>query len=100
MRRASQITGDPGSTHRASVEAVFNLSDMHIIGKNGYNEAIAAQRLLHLNDAETAVISTARTAELPWSVKAAKKDAHLGSSEPNAPGEKQRRGSLPKLMKT
>jgi hypothetical protein len=44
MRRTSPVTGDPGSTHQASVESLFNISGVHIICKIKYNGAIAAQR--------------------------------------------------------
>lgn len=63
--------GQPGSTHRASVEAVFNLSDVHIIGKLNYDDATEAQRLLHLNDVEADAIRSARTGHLLWSVETA-----------------------------
>jgi len=41
---------EPGSTHRATVEAVSNLSDVHIIGKLNYDDtagcgALAAPEL-------------------------------------------------------
>ncbi len=73
LHRPADISmfGEPGSTHRASVEAVFNLSDVHIIGKLNYEDAIDAQRLLHLNDVETTAIRTARTGQLLWSVESA-----------------------------
>lgn len=63
--------GDPGSTHRASVEAVFNLSDVHIIGKLNYDDASEARRLLHLNDVETDAIRAAPTGTMLWSVETA-----------------------------
>lgn len=65
--------GEPGSTHRASVEAVFNLSDVHIIGKLNYDDARDAQRLLHLNDVETEAIRSAQTGHMLWSVESATK---------------------------
>lgn len=73
LHRPADISmfGDPGSTHRASVEAVFNLSDVHIIGKLNYDDAIEAQRLLHLNDVETRSIRSALTGQLLWSVETA-----------------------------
>jgi hypothetical protein len=45
LHRPADISmfGEPGSTHRASVEAVFNLSDVHIIGKLNYDDAFDAQ---------------------------------------------------------
>jgi type IV secretory pathway VirB4 component len=73
LHRPADISmfGAPGSTHRASVEAVFNLSDVHIIGKLNYDDATDAQRLLHLNDVEARAIRAARTGELLWSVETA-----------------------------
>ena len=73
LHRPADISmfGAPGSTHRASVEAVFNLSDVHIIGKLNYDDAADAQRLLHLNDVEATAIRSARTGELLWSVETA-----------------------------
>lgn len=61
--------GDPGSTHRASVEAVFNLSDVHIIGKLNYDDAREVQRLLHLNDVEIGAIRGATAGRMLWSVE-------------------------------
>ena len=73
LHRPADISmfGEPGSTHRASVEAVFNLSDVHIIGKLNYDDALDAQQLLHLNEVETTAIRTARTGQLLWSVETA-----------------------------
>jgi type IV secretory pathway VirB4 component len=65
--------GEPGSTHRASVEAVFNLSDVHIIGKLNYDDAREAARLLHLTGVETDAIRTAQTGHMLWSVESASK---------------------------
>ena len=73
LHRPADISmfGAPGSTHRASVEAVFNLSDVHIIGKLNYDDASEAARLLHLNDVEARAIRRAVTGELLWSVESA-----------------------------
>jgi hypothetical protein len=73
LHRPADISmfGEPGSTHRASVEAVFNLSDVHIIGKLNYDDAHDAARLLHLNSVETTAVRTAKTGQLLWSVETA-----------------------------
>ena len=73
LHRPADISmfGEPGSTHRASVEAVFHLSDVHIIGKLTYDDAADAARLLHLNDVEATAIRAAHTGELLWSVETA-----------------------------
>jgi len=73
LHRPADISmfGEPGSTHRASVEAVFNLSDVHIIGKLNYDDAQDAARLLHLNTVEATAVRTAKTGQLLWSVETA-----------------------------
>ena len=73
LHRPADISmfGDPGSTHRASVEAVFTLSDVHIIGKLSHDDARDAARLLHLTDVEADAIRAARTGQLLWSVETA-----------------------------
>ena len=73
MHRPGDIAmfGQPGSTHRASVETVFHLSDVHILGHLTADDAAQAQQLLRLNITETQTIRDVCTGEFLWSVETA-----------------------------
>ncbi len=73
LHRPSDVEsyGQPGSPHRAAVESVMGLSDIHVVGRLDHKDAGKVADLINLNGEERRLIENNPQGRFLWSVATA-----------------------------